>query len=142
MTTPAGVTRIFAAITPEETDRLYDAPTRDRLAELGEVTWSHDGSLPADLADAYDVLITSWSTRKFEPRAVIGERLRLAVHTAGTIRGLFPATRSEEHTSELQSRGHLVCRLLLEKKKKQQEERKTNTTPTRENKRKNETSDK
>src|SRR5207253_7867736 len=28
----------------------------------------------------------------------------------------FP--RSEEHTSELQSRGHLVCRLLLEKKKK------------------------
>src|SRR5207253_7799719 len=27
-------------------------------------------------------------------------------------------SRSEEHTSELQSRGHLVCRLLLEKKKK------------------------
>src|SRR5690625_6990456 len=27
------------------------------------------------------------------------------------------AARSEEHTSELQSRGHLVCRLLLEKKK-------------------------
>src|SRR5690625_2547189 len=29
----------------------------------------------------------------------------------------FSQTRSEEHTSELQSRGHLVCRLLLEKKK-------------------------
>src|SRR5690625_6301219 len=29
--------------------------------------------------------------------------------------------RSEEHTSELQSRGHLVCRLLLEKKKKKQQ---------------------
>src|SRR6266498_5744910 len=28
-----------------------------------------------------------------------------------------PAARSEEHTSELQSRPHLVCRLLLEKKK-------------------------
>src|SRR5690625_7039652 len=27
-----------------------------------------------------------------------------------------PDARSEEHTSELQSRGHLVCRLLLEKK--------------------------
>src|SRR5207253_6289501 len=27
-----------------------------------------------------------------------------------------PTDRSEEHTSELQSRGHLVCRLLLEKK--------------------------
>src|SRR2546422_7837284 len=34
------------------------------------------------------------------------------------------AIRSEEHTSELQSRLHLVCRLLLEKKKKQT----TNTT--------------
>src|SRR5947209_16961735 len=29
-----------------------------------------------------------------------------------------PAPRSEEHTSELQSRQYLVCRLLLEKKKK------------------------
>src|SRR3712207_6964677 len=29
-----------------------------------------------------------------------------------------PSTRSEEHTSELQSRQYLVCRLLLEKKKK------------------------
>src|SRR2546429_2295638 len=35
-------------------------------------------------------------------------------------------TRSEEHTSELQSRLHLVCRLLLEKKKKKE----YNTTPT------------
>src|SRR5690625_6135860 len=36
----------------------------------------------------------------------------------GESRGLAgPATRSEEHTSELQSRGQLVCRLLLEKKK-------------------------
>src|SRR5690625_6868592 len=30
------------------------------------------------------------------------------------------ALRSEEHTSELQSRGHLVCRLLLEKKKRKE----------------------
>src|SRR5438552_6629476 len=32
----------------------------------------------------------------------------------------LPATRSEEHTSELQSPDHLVCRLLLEKKKERQ----------------------
>src|SRR2546422_11095332 len=42
--------------------------------------------------------------------------------SAGTplhARGVEPrARRSEEHTSELQSRLHLVCRLLLEKKKK------------------------
>src|SRR5947209_10399433 len=33
-----------------------------------------------------------------------------------------PGPRSEEHTSELQSRQYLVCRLLLEKKKKQRKE--------------------
>src|SRR5439155_5782601 len=33
-----------------------------------------------------------------------------------TSNGFSLYTRSEEHTSELQSRGHLVCRLLLEKK--------------------------
>src|SRR2546429_6882967 len=38
--------------------------------------------------------------------------------------------RSEEHTSELQSRLHLVCRLLLEKKKKNTKHRKTSTTNT------------
>src|SRR2546422_5382722 len=35
--------------------------------------------------------------------------------------------RSEEHTSELQSRLHLVCRLLLEKKKKKKKEYKSHT---------------
>src|SRR5690554_6975958 len=34
-------------------------------------------------------------------------------------------TRSEEHTSELQSRPHLVCRLLLEKKKKKKNKKNT-----------------
>src|SRR6266481_4842643 len=33
----------------------------------------------------------------------------------------IPLARSEEHTSELQSQFHLVCRLLLEKKKKQKQ---------------------
>src|SRR2546422_5836457 len=42
----------------------------------------------------------------------VGERLGEAEHACP--RG----ARSEEHTSELQSRLHLVCRLLLEKKKK------------------------
>src|SRR5439155_11882446 len=37
---------------------------------------------------------------------------------SGLALGDRPGERSEEHTSELQSRGHLVCRLLLEKKKK------------------------
>src|SRR5690625_6641621 len=38
--------------------------------------------------------------------------------------------RSEEHTSELQSRGHLVCRLLLEKKKHTRHRRNGATDPS------------
>src|SRR5687768_6378369 len=43
--------------------------------------------------------------------------LALAIGLLGRV-AAFGTTRSEEHTSELQSRLHLVCRLLLEKKKK------------------------
>src|SRR3712207_7740073 len=52
-----------------------------------------------------------------------GQRRRLAAHRVDAVHdhdcprlGVQPA-RSEEHTSELQSRQYLVCRLLLEKKK-------------------------
>src|SRR5687768_17640367 len=41
--------------------------------------------------------------------------------------GVLLCGRSEEHTSELQSRLHLVCRLLLEKKKKKQKYNKNRT---------------
>src|SRR5690625_7109282 len=41
----------------------------------------------------------------------------LAVGEELTVTPGFSQDRSEEHTSELQSRGHLVCRLLLAKKK-------------------------
>src|SRR3712207_8515362 len=44
-------------------------------------------------------------------------RSRRPSTTRRTPRGCAPARRSEEHTSELQSRQYLVCRLLLEKKK-------------------------
>src|SRR5690625_6395202 len=44
------------------------------------------------------------------------------IGTSFILKKMYPGEilleRSEEHTSELQSRGHLVCRLLLEKKKK------------------------
>src|SRR2546422_6887225 len=44
-----------------------------------------------------------------------------------------PCHRSEEHTSELQSRLHLVCRLLLEKKKKKHIKLYTSYTSTQQN---------
>src|SRR5690349_22274120 len=48
----------------------------------------------------------------------MGEYLDKAFLVAGGLGILTTGIRSEEHTSELQSRRDLVCRLLLEKKKK------------------------
>src|SRR5690625_6930802 len=42
---------------------------------------------------------------------------RLTVPQLSSVAAKSSRVRSEEHTSELQSRGHLVCRLLLDKKK-------------------------
>src|SRR5437870_11394648 len=52
---------------------------------------------------------------------VVAEGTRKEV--GGRRRPVSAFARSEEHTSELQSRGHLVCRLLLEKKNNPQLER-------------------
>src|SRR5262245_62868719 len=50
-------------------------------------------------------------------------QLRVGALREGLHQHAEPAHRSEEHTSELQSLRHLVCRLLLEKKKKTNEHR-------------------
>src|SRR2546427_9437819 len=53
--------------------------------------------------------VSRGSTAQTVPRAEDAQRVERLVATL---------TRSEEHTSELQSQSNLVCRLLLEKKKK------------------------
>src|SRR2546422_7406308 len=59
--------------------------------------------------------------RRRERRPLLGElQLHAAGHQEQTAPPVEEPPRSEEHTSELQSRLHLVCRLLLEKKKKTQ----------------------
>src|SRR5439155_26954142 len=62
----------------------------------------HD-ALPICLLPSRDVVRANCARRRYRRRAQF---------------------RSEEHTSELQSRGHLVCRLLLEKKKKKKNKNK------------------
>src|SRR5690625_7053442 len=58
--------------------------------------------------------VGSYALSITEERAKTGHNsLKLSYHFGQWTTG----NRSEEHTSELQSRGHLVCRLLLEKKK-------------------------
>src|SRR5438445_7996972 len=51
-------------------------------------------------------------------RARVAERATIDVPEPERVTASGTSMRSEEHTSELQSRQYLVCRLLLEKKKK------------------------
>src|SRR5690349_23057552 len=70
---------------------------------------------------------------QFVPALLAGRRAEAHTIAIGPMRQAFEqhkaaertARRSEEHTSELQSRRDLVCRLLLEKKKKKQKRRYT-----------------
>src|SRR5690625_6083765 len=51
-------------------------------------------------------------------KKVLGNHIHKEIERTSLQKTRRCSRRSEEHTSELQSRGHLVCRLLLEKKKK------------------------
>src|SRR5437660_4575602 len=53
---------------------------------------------------------------KLLEKGYLQARKRSGIFVADHLPATFLKARSEEHTSELQSRGHLVCRLLLEKK--------------------------
>src|SRR5947199_8080940 len=85
----------------------------------------------------YTTLFRSW----IRQNTTNGDRWRLVVNRLGRSAGSRSSVRddrSEEHTSELQSLRHLVCRLLLEKKKRldrgpqhQQSTRPTHTPQTK-----------
>src|SRR2546425_4930054 len=64
----------------------------------------------------YTTLFRSRSTRTHRPRR-IPTRIRSTRNRTTWSGNCTCCTRSEEHTSELQSLAYLVCRLLLEKKK-------------------------
>src|SRR5690606_40664824 len=91
------------------------------IATLCVTTWSCTG-------DFVDINTNPNESAKVSPQALIGPTLykTLAANLDRNMRinnELMQVTvttnnRSEEHTSELQSRENLVCRLLLEKKKK------------------------
>src|SRR3989449_8215722 len=70
------------------------------------------------LRNASTVYVTDFTGLDVAKITQLRRRLRLA--GGGTDFVVVKNTRSEEHTSELQSRLHLVCRLLLEKKKKRE----------------------
>src|SRR6266498_4091520 len=112
--TPFTATTISTAQTmarPTHTHQRPPPPRQLRVRPLRTVTESSGaptGALPPCLVGC-------------GPRSSVDLRAIPPPSRVGPFRGTsdVSACRSEEHTSELQSRPHLVCRLLLEKKKKQ-----------------------
>src|SRR2546422_2635122 len=89
---------------PRSTLFPYTTLFRSRLRNLALIT-GKNRNLYCELTAGTDAEALSW--------LALGPGIQVG---AGFRRDLWEAFRSEEHTSELQSRLHLVCRLLLEKK--------------------------
>src|SRR5207253_7396770 len=102
---------------PPPTAALYTLSLHDALPISGAAyvfsrtgaTWSQEAYLKASNTDPGDVFGISVG--------ISGDTVAVGAYfEASAASGINGDGRSEEHTSELQSRGHLVCRLLLEKK--------------------------
>src|SRR5439155_25552204 len=107
-------TSIITSPTSQNTSQHPNTPplTPSTLFSLTHTPTTKNYTL--SLHDALPILIgTLREGATAEERAPLDEKEKEAQQFLKEL-----GRRSEEHTSELQSRGHLVCRLLLEKKKK------------------------
>src|SRR5690625_3829001 len=113
------VEHLGSAHTPEDLAALVEAG-KAKLADPGQATLDFDTADKPRVSSA--VVKSSRSGILIDTIRAVYTRLGFDVIDDEAFFQLVAArlvepTRSEEHTSELQSRGHLVCRLLLEKKK-------------------------
>src|SRR5690625_6505364 len=105
MMVPARDCQVPAAVGSEEAEKLGPGCVECEHFKWRALSSGHTGGADWHACQADAVNVGLFSQEQFE--CVKGY---VAFHDVA---------RSEEHTSELQSRGHLVCRLLLEKKKQQ-----------------------
>src|SRR5207253_9644243 len=90
---------------------LHSFPTR-RSSDLGT-----DSGIPGNFhTDSTWRELATWVRLGMTPMQAIAGATRWPAVFLKKEKDIGTLARSEEHTSELQSRGHLVCRLLLEKK--------------------------
>src|SRR5690625_4766161 len=117
---PLPIREAAAALEAAERAMAADGSTETQMRYATALaTWGEAGGYEAEVL--WDVCTVEAPGMTFEgarqrPVTTLsgGEQKRLTLEAL--LRGPDPILRSEEHTSELQSRGHLVCRLLLEKK--------------------------
>src|SRR5690625_5362324 len=89
-------------------DAIYEEGTLDKLEQVTEKGSLGLDFIPVQIFPVNELIEESHGNSEIDD-----------LRTLNNITNQLNEDRSEEHTSELQSRGHLVCRLLLEKKKKQ-----------------------
>src|SRR5687768_11729755 len=114
------------------TPNISDMPRKCSVSHAGHTYgwWSAYSLIPAAEKNAPPGSPNSLS---YCPPTISGWRIsppRFAARETAAIDSTVRTTRSEEHTSELQSRLHLVCRLLLEKKNNTQQLTFNNTYTT------------
>src|SRR5207244_12491888 len=105
---PAPVLLLLSLVGSAHTHYLHSFPTR-RSSDLQSWYMTVPAAFTAlmSLASAWPLEVSGRTAIAFTRKLV----------PSGPVTEGGPAVRSEEHTSELQSPDHLVCRLLLEKKK-------------------------
>src|SRR2546422_2363935 len=94
---------------PPRADRTANSPNT-RIAQAPKEMGDHPLNMSAGTFADWNSMCQNRSGR---PRSIVKSAPERIAPQADAV----PGARSEEHTSELQSRLHLVCRLLLEKKK-------------------------
>src|SRR5690606_40172874 len=98
----------------------FSRPTNSGTTMCGNTTTSRSGSSGYSCTVCSDIRVIENPLTAFYSayHPSLGRRQKLQSFYGVKIKaGIAQKTRSEEHTSELQSRENLVCRLLLEKKK-------------------------
>src|SRR5687768_16126255 len=105
----------------KQVDALFEAaleqPPEKRKSFVGEAS-KGNAIIYEEVLSLLDAQARAAEFMEGSAMSVAAGALAQELTTIATLVGKEVGTRSEEHTSELQSRLHLVCRLLLEKKKK------------------------
>src|SRR5258708_39264786 len=118
------IVKLIAELNPAHIAIAFDRPAPNFRKELFKGYQSQRPAMDSDLSIQFGIIqkileaarIPVYSVDGLEADDVIGTISEKAKQT-GHLVYILTGDRSEEHTSELQSPDHLVCRLLLEKKK-------------------------
>src|SRR5438445_7401851 len=120
--------------------RKYQNEGGPGILDIVELLRTYSANSPEDVSTFLDAIAYNWLIAGTDAHGknyalLIGAQARVRLAPLYDVASVLPypdidIERSEEHTSELQSRQYLVCRLLLEKKKKEPTKTHVHKEPT------------